>query len=36
MKLREFKVFHEIQQDFTKGNRISQDFMKSTGFNTIS
>ena len=25
-----------IQQDFTKTNRISLDFMKSTGFNTIS
>ena len=36
MKPIEFKVFHEIQQDFTKGNRISQDFMKLTGFNTIS
>ena len=36
MKFREFKVFDEIQQDFTKSNRISQDFMKLTGFNTIS
>ena len=25
-----------IQQEFTKSNRISQDFMKSTRFNTIS
>ena len=29
-------VIHEIQQDFTKSNRISQDFIKSRGFNTIS
>ena len=28
--------FNEIQQDFTKSNRISQDFMQSTEFNTIS
>ena len=35
MKTRDFKVFHEIQQDFAKSNRNSQNFMKSTEFNTI-